>query len=671
MKIYNTLFLIGALLLSSCATAQPGRYLTKNKGAIKQYEKAMEAFRTIDINGKPDIENARKYLEKALKKDENFPEALRLSGVVERQAGNDSMAYVYFNRALGSHPMISPSGVLLFEMAELAMNNGWYEKCLQSAERFVKFKNANPEMVQKAKMMIVNSKFGIQAKKNPSDFEPFNIGPGVNTEMPEYFPTITTDDKTLLFTRVVEDPNLPRGAQEDFFVSELTPDFRWGAAYPFSRRINTSFNEGAPSFNPDGMSLVFVACEDPYISGPVYKRYGKDRGGYGSCDLFITRKIGDEWSQPKNLSPNVNTQHWETQPSVSSDGRSIYFIRGVKRADRSGKQDQDIYVTNLQDDGSWSEAERLPSTVNSPGKEESVQIHPDGQTLYFSSDGRVGMGGTDIYMSRKQEDGSWGPAINLGYPINTHTNENSILVSSKGNIAFFASDREGGYGSLDIYSFELPKKYRPLLTTYMKGKVYDKETKKPLGAEFDLIDLKTGKTIIHSKSDEQNGQFLVSIPTNRNYALKVDKDLYAFFSKNFQLMDQENNDEPFYLDVPLTPLKVSEDPIRLDNIFFDLDKYDLREESFIELNKLYEFLSENPSLKIEIHGHTDNQGSDTHNQTLSENRAKAVYEYLVKKGISADRLSHQGFGSKKPVADNETKEGRQENRRTEYIITGI
>jgi len=311
------------------------------------------------------------------------------------------------------------------------------------------------------------------------------------------------------------------------------------------------------------------------------------------CKLFVSERIGKDWTKPVNMGKPINSGHWETQPCFSSDGKTLYFVRGlVKHRERRDPKNQDIYKTEILPNGTWSVPEKLGSNINTPGREESVQIHPDGQTLYFSSDGHTGMGGQDLFMSRVDATGRWGKAINLGYPINTHKDENSLLVSSKGGIALFASDREGGYGDLDLYSFNLPQKYQPIETTFMKGLVYDEETKKPLAAKFQLIDLKTGKIVKAAIANSGSGDFIVALPTNKDFALIAEHEGYLFFSKNYSLDKLKKNKDGFSVNVPMKPIKAG-DSFVLENIFFDVNKYDLKPASKTELGKLKKILTEN------------------------------------------------------------------------------
>jgi outer membrane protein OmpA-like peptidoglycan-associated protein len=308
----------------------------------------------------------------------------------------------------------------------------------------------------------------------------------------------------------------------------------------------------------------------------------------------------------------------------------------------------------------------LNNNINTPYQEESVQIHPDGRTLYFSSNGHPGFGGLDIYVSRKEEDGTWGQALNLGYPINTGADENSLLVGSNGEVAYFASDRPGGFGDLDLYGFELYPEARPKAVSYIRGVVSDKLTKAPVEADVQLYDIATGELATGAYSDPKTGEFLVCIPAGRTYALNASADGYLFFSENYDVATGTPK-EPYTLNVPLSPLSAGS-VIALRNIFFNTASYDLLPASNAELDKLVRLLNANPGLRIELGGHTDDVGADAANMTLSEQRARAVRDFVIGKGIAADRITAKGYGETKPVAPNDTEEGRALNRRTEVTV---
>lgn len=668
----SILFFLFAILITACSIAQPGQWSTKSKKAIKYVETGMNATRSLDPStGLPNYREAIYWIDKAIEKDPNFIDAYFLKAEYCMASGRAMEAIEAYRKILEINPNVSSTGFVYYDLAMLEFSQGLYTDALAHAQAYKKIPGANPEYMPQIEQLILNCEFAINAMKNPVPFNPVNVGAGVNTGDSEYFPTLTVDQQQLLFTRRVTDS---RGyQQEDFFVSPNENGY-WGTGVPMPKNINTPNNEGAPTFAPDGRTLIFVGCIDQRGS------YGEGRRGYGSCDLFITQKSGNTWYDPINLPGGVNTQHWETQPSLSADGKTLYFIRGpIRGTGQMNKRNGDIYVAYMNEDGSWSEAKKLPDNINTPYSEQSCFIHPDGRTLYFSSDGHIGMGGYDLYMTQLQPDGSWSDPVNLGYPINTHMNENSLVVYANGDLAVFGSDREGGLGELDLYEFEMPQSVRPTRTIYMTGTVFDAKTNAKLGAQFRLIDLQTGKEMVYSYSDSKTGSFLVTLPINKDYALFVDKEGYLPYSVNFTLSVPENSNEPYHRDVPMIAKNEVGGEVTLENVFFDLDSYNLRSESYIELDKLVQYLKDNPSLKIELQGHTDTQGDDKHNLELSHNRAKAVYDYLISKGISKDRLTYKGYGETKPVVtdeeiaamktDKEKKEAHQKNRRTVYKIT--
>lgn len=655
----------------SCSTAQM-TYSTKNKKAIELFESAQEEpRRTMDpVTRGPNYRGAIALLEKALEKDPAFWEAHMVEAEMYEILNQPYKAIEQYRKAIAINPKGTQTGIVYFNLGTMEYSVGEYDNAIKNLEIYAQYKSANPEYIKRAKQLIDDCHFAIEAMKHPNEFKPINLGPGVNTKDMEYFPTITVDGKTLLFTRLIEDNKVANDykRQEDFYVSNLTEHNTWGQAVPMPKNINTVRNEGAPTFAPDGKSLIFVACADESGS------YGDGRKGKGSCDLFYTKRLGQQWLDPVNIPGAINSYNWESQPSLSADGKTIYFVRKVLT--KSGRPDSDIYSSTLKDDGTWDTPVRLPSTINTPYMEESVQIHPDGKTLYFSSQGHPGMGGLDIFVSRKNENGEWGKPVNLGYPINTSADENSLLVSADGEIAFFASDRTGGFGGLDLYYFIMPEKFRPVKTLYFDGLVFDVNTKKPLPGKFSLVNIKTGKEVVHSEADQVNGTFTVSLPINEEYALSVSYPGYTFFSQNFNMINPDNQ-ESVHMDVPMIPI-TDQTPVALRNVFFDLNQATLRPESYVELNKLRDFLKSNSQLKIQIGGHTDTRGDAAENQKLSDARAKSVKDYLVSQGIDVARLSSKGYGESKPIfsdeaiaqlkTENEKEKAHQENRRTEYTI---
>ena len=641
---------------------QSALYSSYNKKAIKLYEKAIECYQDISpLSGRGNLKGAEEYLLKSLAKDSTFSEAYILLSQVKVKMGDINSAIFYKEKMMTANPIIPL--VEYFYLAGMHMAIGSYEKCLKNAVRYKNSPLADKRYIRRIDKMIENCEFAIEAIKNPVDFDPINLGSSINSELPEYFPSITADDSTFLFTRRVNDLSAPGGRQEEIFVSKKTPNNNWSNSSLVSNAINSKYNEGAPTFSPDGQYIIFVGCE---TGAKGDYEYGDDRKGYGSCDLFYSQNNGTNWSKPVNLGSKINTKHWETQPSFSSDGKTLYFIRGMTYdRQRRNPDNQDIYVTTITEDGQWSKPEKLPPNINSPHREESVQIHPDGKTLYFSSNGHPGMGGMDLYMSRKLDDNTWSDPINLGYPLNTFKNDISILISPKGDKGYFSSDREGGFGDLDLYSFNVDKKFKPLPITFIKGKIIDAESKLPLFAFFQLTDLKKGNIISQMQSKLENGEFLITVPKNIDFALHAEKEGYMFYSRNIY-RDSLSLSKDGFLIIELE--KVKPGTFILENIFFEKSKSSLKKSSLVELNKVLKLMQINPDLKIQISGHTDSDGDDDFNLELSINRAKSVVNWLIENNIDQNRLSFKGYGETRPIEENNSIANKAKNRRTELTI---
>jgi len=637
---------------ASITKAQHGeseKYSSNNTKAIKAYKTGLEYY-----NARKN-EKALEELQTAIKKDSNFIEPYIIMANIYAELREYEQAIAAYAKTFQINPEFFPNNYFYAGTMEAGVAN--YDIAAKHLQKFLSYDNRNPEFKKLAQQVINNCTFARQAIEHPKPFKPLNMGENINSPADEYFPSITADGQTLLITRDIKDTRALEGHQEDFYISKKI-DNKWTAAQSVPG-VNTPGNEGAPSISADGRIVFFAACQE------IDASYGEKRTGYGSCDIFYALKNGDRWTKTGNIGQPINSRNWETQPSFSSDGKTLYFIRGT--VTREGIKDQDIYSSQLTDKGTWGVPMRLSDKINTSGTEESVFIHPDNQTLYFASDGHIGMGGLDIFMSKRQANGEWGEAVNLGYPINTNTDENSLLVAPDGDIAYFASNRAGGYGGLDLYQFELYKEAKPEKITYVKGKVFDSVTKKLLNAKFELIDLETSKTVIESESDAGSGAFLVCLPVNKNYALNVSKNGYLFYSENFSLKNLADASQPFLMDIPLQAIDTGM-TVELKNIFFETNKFNLKEESQAELQKLITFLNYNKTLRIEISGHTDDVGDKKLNQQLSQNRAKAVYDFLITHAIPAERLTYKGYGDSLPKLSNSIAENRAKNRRTEFKV---
>jgi outer membrane protein OmpA-like peptidoglycan-associated protein/tetratricopeptide (TPR) repeat protein len=521
---------------------------------------------------------------------------------------------------------------------------GEFEKALVAVKEFLTDPELNESSRKAGQYRKRCYEFAIDYAKAQTNsdykFEPKNLGDHINSPVSEYFPAITIDNKELVYTRRVNNRN------EDFYGS-LFVNGSWNKAESLPGDINTEQNEGAQNISQDGQWLIFTGCNFP--------------DGYGSCDLYISYLTKDGWSAPQNLGSKINTDAWESAPCLSPDKRDLYFAS--RRP--GGYGGSDLYVSHYQLNGKWSTPENLGAEVNTSGDESCPFMHADGHTLYFTSNGHPGYGGDDLFLVRKGPKGQWSNPQNLGYPINTIENEGSLVITADGVNAYYASDRSDSRGGLDLYSFALRKDIRPVKTLWIKGKVFDKKTDKGLPSSVELTDLLT-KEIVSKVQTDESGNYLITLPTGRDYAFNVNRKGYLFFSENFPLA-QKSADSTYNINIPLQPLE-ADATIVLRNIFFDTNKYELKPESQVELDNVVRLLKENPSLKIRINGHTDNVGKPADNLTLSNNRARAVVAYLTANGINATRLSSEGFGAGKPIADNTTEEGKAQNRRTELRV---
>jgi outer membrane protein OmpA-like peptidoglycan-associated protein/tetratricopeptide (TPR) repeat protein len=633
MKLFFSLLI--TLLACQMAWSQT-KYSTSNKSAIKNYEKASYL---LDLNN---FDEAKTELSEAITHDNQFIEAFLLLADVYRVTFDNLKAKENYKSAFLINPNFAPDRYYYY--AESELKTGDYEAALLHYTLYRQKGNPNFERIELVDKYILDCKFALEAVKNPVAFKPENLGQSINSKDQEYFATLTADENTLIFTRQIL-------RNEDFYRSFKT-DTGYTKAQYLSENINTpSYNEGAQCISPDGQFLFFTGCNRP--------------DGLGRCDIYIAQKEGNGWSKPINLGFPINTKGWESQPSLSSDGKTLYFVSDR----RGGYGSYDIWKSDIQTDGNWSMPVNLGPKINTKYDEQSPFIHPDDQTLYFSSNGWPGLGQKDIFISRLDSLKEWSHPVNLGYPINTYGEENGLTINAKGTKAFFSSDNFGGYGGFDIYSFDLPQKMRPTPVNYVKGIVFDEETKEKLSAVVDIIDTKTSKSIHIALSDAIDGSFLATLPNNKEYSLNVSKKGYLFYSENFSV-EKNKVGKPIILEVPLQKIAVGKKVV-LKNIFFDTNKYDLKSESVAELAKIIEFLNENSKVEIELSGYTDNVGDDGYNLNLSQNRAKAVFDYLKINGIDAARLSYKGYGKASPVAENTTEEGRANNRRTEFLIKKI
>ena len=531
-----------------------------------------------------------------------------------------------------------------------------YAACNSNMQKFLDSGDGGKKQKAKAKALLSQASFAAEAIKNPVPFEPIRLSENINTLKLEYYPSITADNKQMLY--LTQDDSF-----EDIYISEIAADGTYSKGKPFSA-FNVRLGEGAHCISADGKTIVFTSCDH---------RRGAESSTYGSCDLFISYLENGNWTLPENMGPQINSRAVDTQPNLSADGNTLYF--STKRNNGTGA---DIYKSIKKGPKAWSEPIRLSDHINTSRDEESPFLHPDGKTFYFRSNGRKGMGDFDIYYTRwNEETQQWGEVKNIGYPINTDANDGALFINLEGTTAYYTSDRYSLDNdikpNLDIYRFELYPEARPIPTTYLSGVIKDAITGETLAADIKINGTNTDRTI----STDDSGSFLITLPAYTDYSFHAEKEGYVFFSDRFELKEVKNALEPFTLTIELYPIPaktvetstvVYNKPIVLKNILFQTGSAILLQESKLEIEQIYALLTESPDIKIDIYGHTDNVGNEATNLKLSEQRAQSVYSELVKMGISAQRLKYIGYGESKPISDNESEAGRRLNRRTEFLI---
>jgi outer membrane protein OmpA-like peptidoglycan-associated protein/Tol biopolymer transport system component len=613
-----------------------------NTSSVRQAQKSYEKATSFIYNDQ--LELAINELNKAIELDSNFIAAFQQLGDSYRKTGNYYKAIINYTKVLKIDPEFYP--LTYFSLAESELNTGDYSNSILHFEKYSKFPGISASSVEITRKYLNDCRFSLEALNNPVTFKPINIGPAINTEEDEYLPIITADEETIIFTRQV-------ARNEDFYTSKKQ-NKEWANAAYLSKNINTAnYNEGAQSISPDGKYLFFTACNRP--------------DALGRCDIYLAKREGNDWTEPFNIGEPINTSGWESQPSISADGRTLYFISNRK----GGLGGYDIWSSELNDDESWTVPVNLGPNINTKYDEISPFIHPDNESLYFASDGWPGFGNKDLFISRKikttENQTEWSKPENLGFPINTSTEENGLSVSHNGKLAYFSSKQKDGFGKLDIYYFELPENLKPKSVSYVKGKVFDKIDNQELNAHIIITDLISEKTVFDDFTEFGDGLFLASLVIDRNYGLTIKKDGYLFYSQNFLLNNDQKN-EAFFLEIPLERIEIGK-MVVLNNIFFNSNEYNLLPESKTELKQLIVFLKENPKVSIEIGGHTDDIGDDESNLMLSKNRAKTVFDYLINNTIPANKLSFKGYGESRPLSNKNTENGRKMNRRTEFKIT--
>jgi outer membrane protein OmpA-like peptidoglycan-associated protein len=607
----------------------------QNKDAIKLYNQA------IFDKGLNKTEEAIASLRQAIEKDPTYSLArfelgkLLLAKKKYKEAA-EPLLYIHTHDTNFTPAHIELLGDAYFGQEAYREAGYYYEKYVNNP--FVDL-HKNPYVFIK----LANSDFS-SANKIIHAVKFTNMGEAINGKGEEYFPSTNADESRLYFTK-------RKGSglrdDEDIYVSSYVNN-QWAQATPIAGNINTNENEGAHSIAPGGKFLIFTACnrKNQFVQT-------------NSCDLYISKRNGDIWSTPNLMSSAINTSAWESQPTISADGKTLFFTSNRP----GGFGGLDIWYCELNEKGVFGEPFNAGPEINTKFDEEKPFFHPDGQTLYFVSNGRAGYGGKDIFKTKKIGD-IWLSPVNIGKPFNSREDETGIFINALGTKGYIASNRADGFGGMDVYTFEVPEYIQPNPTAFVKGMVTD-QAGRPKAAKGAIIDFETNKVYYTFSTDSITGNYLATLPAGKIYLVNIHKEGYFFHSEKINLKNMSAKE--IVQNISLIPIEKG-NKIALHNTYFDTDKFDLKETSYAELDRLVEFMNVNPAASIEIGGHTDNSGSAEKNKLLSKNRAEAVQAYLIKKGIEDGRIRAVGYGSEKPIADNTTEAGRAQNRRTEIVI---
>ncbi|MEJ7611681.1 MAG: OmpA family protein [Ferruginibacter sp.] len=582
------------------------------------------------------------HLGDALKADPKYLDVYLSRAGIYANMKNYKSSVSDFETAFQKDSVYAHTFLLPYSISLAGIGN--FEKALSKVNLFLATPRLNEQSINAGKYRKNAYEFALQyARTHPGNnyvFNPVNMGDSINTAALEYLPSLTVDGNKMIFNRRIN-------SDEDFYESNKLNGV-WQNAKPVAGMLNTNFNEGAQNISQDGEWLIFTGCNYPE--------------GFGSCDLYISFKNKNgEWTEAQNIGRNVNTDAWESAPSLSPDKRDLYFSSNRP----GGYGGSDIWIAHRDDKGVWQNPENAGGIINTSGDEGCPFIHADNRSLYFNSNGHAGYGLSDLFVSRRDQKAQWQEPQNLGYPINTTDDEGSLIVSSDGKTAYYASDKGDYQKGLDLYSFELREDIRAARTLWVKGKISDKKTKAGLPSSVELTAV--GSRVVLSKlQTDEDGNYLTTLPAGSDYAFSVNRKGYLFYSENFP-MRENPSDSPMVVNIALQPIEAGSSVI-LKNTFFDSKKSDLQPSSFAELDKVAVLLIENPKLIIQISGYTDNVGKPADNLLLSVNRAKAVITYLQGKGIDPKRLTGKGFGESKPVAANDSDAGKAQNRRTELSV---
>lgn len=624
----------------------------ENKKAVKLFQQGVD-------KKKYDIKERQKFLTEATELEPEYGAAIfELAWLNIKVAKSNQSSYKSQEPALLKAISLCPeyNPIAYFYLANIYYSTEKYKDAMKQLKDFMK-RAEGPKFAgdyERAEEMYENAEFNVRIFDNPVPFSPVALN-NISTSNDEYLAILSPDNEQMFFTRK---------------TMENSRDFAWDVQTPketftVSKRINSEFTQGEPLPQPfnrsnnNGGATITIDSKTMYftICAP-------DAAKYLNCDIYTSTWDGFLWSEPVNLGPNVNLKNsFDAQPTISSDGKTLIFASYRE----GGFGGIDIYKSEKDATGVWSKAINLGPVVNTAGNEKTPFIHSDSQTLYFSSDGHKGVGGFDIFLTRKNDAGIWLKPVNIGFPINSREDEHGFFASLDGNYGYFASNKINKKGNLDIYSFELHKEAQPEKVLFVKGKLDEPVEGNHAKTKLELKNIST-KEITEVEVDSTTGEYaaVVTLKKPDNFMFTVKKEDYAFSSKLITPMDSIIR-KPVKIDLEFKPLEVGE-AYTINDITYKTNSAGITEESKLVIDELVNYLVENPKIKIGIQGHTDNIGDEKKNLALSSDRAFSVYEYIVDKGIDSKRITFKGFGETKPIDSNDNERGRMKNRRTEFII---
>lgn len=618
--------------------------------AKEQLPKALKHWKSKNFR------EAERYLKKAVSMDPEYADALYLLGDMYIKMRQIEKAEALWLKLMEVCPNYKAE--VKYFLGVILLENGKREQAITLLESFLKDPERDYGYDQEVKAALKEAKLKEELLGHPVPFNP-QVVQRISTEEDEYLASISPDQQKMFFTRRAKKVNRMDGPAakirmvEEFCMAQRNPgssEFEMGA--PMPSPFNTSFNEGGPSISADNTELYFTVCQDI--------------NGYKNCDIYYSEQDGyGGWTTPKSVGDHINHRDsWESQPSVSANGDALYFTSNRE----GGEGGLDIYYCTREVDEEWSAPKNIGAPINTRKNEKTPFIHSDSKTLYFSSDGQAGLGGFDIFYAKAENDTLWEEPQNIGYPINTKEEDLGLFVSLDGKTGYFASTKFRSHGGWDVFQFSMPEQARPEEMSLITGTLVDEYDEPVQDASLEVKNLKT-KEVTRVRVDEQTGSYagVVAAKPDQDLIVTVKKKNAAFSSKyvsSKELMGSR------VVKAPLTvaTLEIGKE-YKLNDINFESNSYELDQTARSVIDEFILYLKDNPELKADIQGHTDNVGNPADNRTLSHNRAKTVYDYVVKEGIPASRLSHHGYGETRPVISNDSEEGRAKNRRTVFVIT--